>query len=97
MNIGLLFTILVGGFLLTYMMAITYVKSIRLEKKTTDLYVLAIGLFFGGPAMLLTYIFPEVRDEDFLHKRRYLVLGIVYTVIEIVLVILLFVFNVITY
>lgn len=70
---------------------VIYVKALKNgDNKATDLLSLILGILFGGPAMLFFYSFSEVRDEDALHKYRFLILGIIYTIIEIVLIIILF-------
>lgn len=95
MDISILFVLIVGGFLLSFINIITYIKALKNKQKATDLVILILGILFGGPAMLFSYLFVEIRDEDMIHKYRYLVLSITYTIIEIILIVLLFYFNLI--
>lgn len=99
MHISILVIIILLGFLTSYMAAIGYVKGIRenLKKHLRDIDVILISIVFGGPALLITYMFSEVRIEDTTHHYRYLICGIVFTILQILIVVLLFVFNVIKF
>lgn len=95
-NVGIAVSVIVMGFLLTYLSLIAYIKSIRNEKKSMkDIEVIIIGIFFGGPALLLGYIFPEIRIEDMDKHKRWLISGIILTILQVTLVTLLCVFKVI--
>lgn len=95
-NVGIAVSVVVMGFLLTYLALIAYVKGIRNDKKTMkDIEVIIIGIFFGGPVLLLGYMFPEVRIEDIDKHNRWLISGIVLTILQILLIVLLCVFKVI--
>jgi len=93
MDISILFLLIVGGFLMSFINCTVYVKALKNQTKTSDIVSLVIGAIFGGPAMLFFYIYSEVRDEDFTHHYRFLILSIIYTIVEIIVIILLFSFN----
>lgn len=91
-------SIVIVLFVVCYGSCITYVKQLRNknEKRLKDYQVILICVLFGGPALLITYMFKEVRDEDYLNHFRYLISGIVLTILQILLVILLVYFKVLT-
>lgn len=83
------------GILFSYLECIKYLKGLRgITNEIPDHYPILVSILFGGPCLLLTYIFPEIRAEDSLHHRRYLVCGIIFTVLQIVLIYLLIYFKV---
>ena len=91
-------TLVLFGFIFTYWAAIRYIKGLREgSTKLNDLSVIAFAIFFGGPVLLLTYMFPEVRLEDSVKKHRYLISGVVLSVLQITLTVLLMVFNVVIF
>ena len=93
-----LLIIIIVGILFTYLSCIRYVKGMRLNyEKNSDLIPIAMGIFFGGPALLITYMFPEIRTADKQLHYRYLICGIVFTSLQILLSILLCVFKVVTF
>lgn len=89
MNVGILATIVIVLFITSYMTCIGYVKGLRNNSKNQlkDWQVIIICILFGGPALLITYMFNEVRLADIEHGRRYLISGIVLTVIQIAAVV----------
>ena len=93
------FPIVVLLFLVCYGVCITYVKALKTgkEKRLKYYEVILACLLFGGPALLMTYIFKEVRDEDYVHHKIYLISGIVLTILQILLVVLLCSFKVIKF
>lgn len=77
------FLIVLLGFLFSYQSAIMYVKCLRNgDKRFTDLTPILVSIIFGGPVLLLTYMFKEIRDVDKTKKYRYLISGIVLTVLQ---------------
>lgn len=99
MKFSLFMPIAIVLFLFCYMTCISYVKSLRSssEKGLKSYQVIILSLLFGGPALLLSYMFKEVREEDCLHHYSYLICGIAFTIVQIVAVTLLCVFGVITF
>ncbi len=83
-------TLVVIGFLSNYMLNINFLKQLRSgtrKLKPRDLIVTAI--FFGGPVLLLFYMFDDYRAEDKDNKNQLLITGIVTTVFQIALLIIL--------
>lgn len=99
MNIGIFATIVIVLFLTCYMTCIGYVKGLKNNspKQLKDWQVIIVCIFFGGPALLITYMFSEVRINDISNNYRYLISGIVLTILQIALVVGLCVGGVITY
>ena len=95
MNIYTFFTLIIVGFICTYTVALAYAKYLRGQTsgKINDLAPILTAIFFGGPILLLTYMITEIRIEDLGHKRRYLIFGIIHTVWQAILVVLLVYFG----
>lgn len=92
--------IIVFGFIVNYMVMVRHVKNLRdPEVKRFNKYeIAACGIFFGGPVLLFSYVFKEIRDEDmFDNHYLYLISGIVLTIIQIVAAVLLVYFDVFTF
>lgn len=91
MDITLFFLLFVIGFVTNYFVNINYLKKHR-EGVTNykDFEVILTAIFFGGPILLLFYIFPEIRTLD--KEKRYLRLisGLLITILQIIGVCLLF-------
>ncbi len=86
------------GMLFTYLECVKYLKGLRgISSKIPDHYPILVGILFGGPILLLTYLFSDIRIEDSMNKRRYLICGIIFTVLQVLLVFLLIYFNVLTF
>ncbi len=89
---------ILAGMLFTYLQSIRYLKGLRgILSPIPDHYPILVGIFFGGPILLLTYLFSDIRDEDAMHKRRYLICGVVFTIFQTTLVVLLIHFKVLTF
>lgn len=95
MNIYAFYSIVIIGFLVNYALLTYYTKSLRKGDEKTYWWVLLIsGIVFGGPVLLISYIIDDVRKEDAdFHHHLYLIFGIVYTLIQLTIIILGFVFN----
>ena len=93
-NTSIIFALVIFGFIASYMVAISHVRGLRENRKNIISYltVLLTCIVFGGPALLITYMFAEIREEDKKHHNLYLILGVVYTVLQILLVTLLVIF-----
>lgn len=90
--------IILFGMLFTYLECVKYLKGLRgISSKVPDHYPILVGIFFGGPVLLLTYLFSDIRIEDSMNKRRYLICGIVFTIVQILIVFLLIYFKVLTF
>lgn len=98
-DLYIIIAIVIFGFLISQMTCVAYVKALRTESKNkmTPIQVIAICFLLGGPALLLSYISPEIRIEDISHRRMWLICGIISTLIEILVIVLLFIFNVVKY
>ena len=85
MNVGIFATIVIVLFLTSYMSCIGYVKGLKNNSKNQlkDWQTIIICILFGGPALLITYMYSEVRLADIEHNRRYLISGIVLTILQI--------------
>ena len=91
-------TLVLFGIIFTHWACIRYVKGLRQQSKNnSDLYPIAMGIFFGGPSLLISYMFEEVRVEDKFKNYRYLICGITFTILQIVLTVLLIVFKVVIF
>ncbi len=86
------------GMLFSYLQCVRYLKGLRgILSPVPDHYPILVSIFFGGPVLLLTYLFSDIRDEDAMYKRRYLICGIIFTILQITLVALLIYFKVLTF
>lgn len=99
MSFTVFFPIIIILFIVCYGACISYVKSLRNgNQKGLKFYqVILLCALFGGPALLITYMFKEIREEDYLHHHCYLLFGILLTMLQVSLVVLLCVFKVITF
>lgn len=82
----------------TYMIEIKYLRYIRGERKTKvrDIDVILVSILFGAPVVLVMELcFKEIRIEDSVHKYRMLISSIILSMIQIVVIVLLFYFGVI--
>jgi hypothetical protein len=92
----ILVVIIMFGLLTNYLVMISHIRRLRNDgegfKKGE---ILATTIFFGGPILLLYNIYQDVRDDD--PKHLYLIFGIVYTLLQALLVFLLIYFNVVIF
>ena len=98
MPIYLLFTILIFCLLATYLCSIQYIKFLRgqTSRAIKDRDLILVSILFGGPVLFVMWCaFPEIRDEDIIHKHRVLICSIIFSIIQITIIVLLFVFGVI--
>lgn len=99
MSITILILIIVLGFIGTYAIGVGYIKTLRGEqtkRKTKDTDVMLMSLILGAPMMLILYAMcSDIRLEDKVHNYRFLIVGIMNTVVEILVIFLLFYFDVI--
>ncbi len=89
--------IVIFGFIVNYLVMVRHVKNLREPdaKRFNKYEIAACGIFFGGPVLLFSYLFKEIRDEDiFENHYLYLISGIVLTIIQIVAIVLLVYFGV---
>lgn len=88
------------GVIATYITGIQYLKSLRnqIKNKVSSLALILTSLIFGGPIVLFLYcMFSEIRNQDKLvEKNRMLISEIVISIVQITLIVLLFVFKVVT-
>ena len=88
------------GVIATYITGIQYLKSLRnqIKNKVSSLALILTSLIFGGPIVLFLYcMFSEIRNQDKLvEKNRMLTSEIVISIAQIILIVLLFVFKVVT-
>lgn len=93
------FPIIIVLFVICYGSCISYVKKLRNgdDKGLKHYQVILLCILFGGPALLITYMFKEIREEDILHHYLYLISGIALSVLQILLVFLLCYFQVLTF
>ena len=92
------FVVILMGILFSYLECIKYLKGLRgITNEIPDHYPILVCILFGGPCLLLTYLFSEIRAEDSLHHRRYLICGIVFTILQVTLIFLLIHFKVLTF
>jgi hypothetical protein len=91
----ILILVVILGLLSSYLLMINYLKKLRSGQKTPKPIEMALSCaFFGGPVLLLFYIFSDFRLEDSLHKRVFLISGIIETVLQGLLIFLLIYFKV---
>lgn len=83
------------GFLIGVTSSIAFVKGKRGEAKEMQLRdLLIISIFFCAPGSLLVYLLSdEIRTEDKLHSRKYLLALIISFVLEILIIFLLYYFG----
>lgn len=93
------FLSMILGFLVNYFLGLNYLKGLRGEKKESkDTTLILCSIVWGSLIYLIMYaIFSEIRNEDKINKYRFLISQIVILVCEVVLLILLIYFNVITF
>lgn len=91
------------GFLTSHLIGIRYLKTLRglINKHPTTVYeFIATATLLGGPVLLMHYaLFEEDRkaDQTALRSNILLISGIVITIIQIIIVALLFYFKVINF
>ena len=86
------------GFITSYLVDINYLKKLRNNNKNFPrIEVILANIFFGGPILILFYIFEEFRAEDKLNRRSFLISGIILSILQVVLVYLLFHFKLIIF
>jgi len=97
-KIEILFVIIIVGFVTSYLVDMAYLKKLRNNEKNFPIWeVILVNLFFGGPILLLFYIFDDFRLEDQINKYAFLMSGIILTVVQILIVFLLFQFKLIIF
>lgn len=87
------------GFVSNYILDLKYLKYLRGETsvKYNDIAVILTSIIWGSPVVLFMYaIFSEIRIEDASHSHRLLISEIIILIIQIVAVVLLAVFNLLT-
>lgn len=88
------------GVIATYITGIQYLKSLRNQtnKKVTSLTLISTSLICGGPIVLFLYcMFSEIRNQDrMLEKNKMLISEIIISCVQITVIVLLFVFQIIT-
>lgn len=87
------------GFVSNYILDLKYLKYLRGETsvKYNDIAVILTSIIWGSPVVLFMYaIFSEIRIEDASHSYRLLIFEIIILIIQIVAVVLLAVFNLLT-
>lgn len=93
-KVEILFILIILGFITSYLVDINYLKKLRSGAKTFARWeVIMSNIFFGGPILLLFYIFEDYRVEDQQHKYSFLIAGIILTIAQVVGIYLLFHFN----
>jgi hypothetical protein len=96
MNFYILVVIIIFGLLINYLIMVSHIRKLRNNgegfKKGE---ILASAIFFGGPVLLLYNIYSDVRLDD--EKHYFLIFGIVYTILQALLVFLLIYFRVIIF
>lgn len=98
MSIYLFFTLLLFCLLATYLCSIQYIKYLRKEstRKIRDIDLILVSILFGGPVLVAMWCaFSEIRDEDLVQKHRLIISAIIISIVQIIIIVLLFVFNVI--
>lgn len=97
MSFGLLISFAMIMFVVNYMSALQYLKVLRGEssKNLKWYHIILLCVLFGGPVLLITYIFPEIRFEDSTHHYCYLICGIAFTILQILLIFLLVYYGVV--
>lgn len=91
----ILILVVILGLLSSYLLMINYLKKLRGGQKTPKPIEMALScIFFGGPILLLFYIFSDFRLEDSMHKRVFLISGIIETLLQGLLIFLLIYFKV---
>ncbi len=87
------------GFISTYIVALKYLRYLRGELKNpiNDIALILTSLIWGSPIVLIMYcLFSEFRIEDSVHNHRLLISEIVILIIQIVAVVLLAYFGLLT-
>ena len=100
MSSGIIFyTVFVLGIFMTYLAGLRYIDGVRGKKDpVSDWVLIGTGLFFGGIVILIIYALSrDVRLADQVEHRRLLIFGIVFTVIQVLLAVLLTVYGVIDF
>ena len=87
------------GFVSNYILTLKYLRFLRGETQTkyTDITLILTSIIWGTPIILFMYcIFPEIRIEDASKNRRLLISEIIILIIQIVTVVLLGCFGLLT-
>lgn len=98
-GLEIFFLSFVLGFISTYIVALKYLRFLRGELKNpiTDIALILTSIIWGSPIVLFMYcVFPEFRIEDSTKKRRLLISEIVILILQIVAIILLAYFGLLT-
>jgi len=95
MPLYLLIVLIVIGMLTNYFMLLGHLKKIRNTGEGLKHYeIILSSIFFGGPLIILFYIFSDFRDDD-TPKHTMLWLGIACTIIESIIIALLIYYKII--
>ena len=88
--------VILFGILTNYLVMIAHIRRLRNDgegfKKGE---ILASAIFFGGPILLLYNIYRDVRDDD--PNHYYIIFGIIYTVLQVLLVFILIYIKVVVF
>lgn len=86
------------GIVVNYILSIHYLRGLRGERKgISDTVLISCSIVWGSIVYLIMYaVFSEIRIEDRSKKDRLLISQITILVIEVIALILLFYFGVIT-
>ena len=96
MEFYLFIIIVLFGLIFNYFAMIRFLLGIRNGKVIIKPYQLEIlCILFGGPILLLSYIYDDVRDYD--KKHAIIIVGIIETILQILLIYLLIHFNVVIF
>lgn len=83
-------TLFIIGFISNYMLNLSFLKQLRSgNRKLKPQDLMLTSIFFGGPILLLFYMFEDFRAEDKLNKNQLLITGIIGTVIQVALLVIL--------
>lgn len=97
MTFGIVISFVMIMFIVNYMTALKYLKGLRGEipSKFKQRHIIALCSVFGGPVLLITYMFFEIRLEDAKHHYSYIICGVLFTILQITLIVLLVYYGVI--
>lgn len=83
-------TLFIIGFISNYMLNLSFLKQLRSgNRKLKPRDLMLTSIFFGGPILLLFYMFEDYRAEDKLNKNELLITGIIVTIIQVALLVVL--------
>ena len=98
-GLDIFFVSFIIGLVSNYILDLKYLKYLRGESnsKITDSAVILTSIIWGTPVILFMYcIFREIRFEDAAHKRRLLISCLIILALQIVAVVLLCYFDLLT-